>query len=430
MDDPQTLERMRADWNARAGEDAYYYVAFGRREQDDEEFFSSAAGVVKNLEWELRRLRAREAALEIGCGPGRLMRPLSRHFREIHGVDVSDEMIRLARDRLRGTPNATLHASSGADLAMFPGGKFDFVYSYAVFQHIPSRDVVFRYLREARRVLKPGGILRCQINGLPPTAKQYDTWSGVRVTPDEIRAFAREQDFQLLALEQVWTQYMWITCRKMPAGWTNSLAERRPESMAVLRNISNAQTGERVAPISGPLAALSLWIQGLPEECDLNHLAVTADGLPCRVTFIGEPEADGISQVNAMLPEGIRTGLVPIGILWLGRPLCSAGWVRTIPRGPAVPRVSGISDGINLLSGSRIVTGIVKVTIEDVTRADDFRATVDGQDVLNTDAFCVDPSYRRYEFNFHLPGNLASGPHEVRVSLGRRALAPLPIEVA
>ena len=26
------------------------------------------------------------------------MRPMSRHFGEIHGVDVSDEMIRLARE--------------------------------------------------------------------------------------------------------------------------------------------------------------------------------------------------------------------------------------------------------------------------------------------------------------------------------------------
>ena len=88
------LERMRADWNARAGEDAYYYVAFGRREQDDEEFFATATDVLKLLTGELKRLRGRQAALEIGCGQGRLMRPLSRHFAEIHGVDVSEEMIR------------------------------------------------------------------------------------------------------------------------------------------------------------------------------------------------------------------------------------------------------------------------------------------------------------------------------------------------
>src|ERR1017187_6155291 len=105
-DDSQVLERMRADWNQRAGEDAYYYVAFGRRDQDDEEFFSTATDVLRLLTGELKRLRGRHAALEIGCGPGRLMRPLSRHFGEIHGVDVSDEMIRLAGERLRDTPNA------------------------------------------------------------------------------------------------------------------------------------------------------------------------------------------------------------------------------------------------------------------------------------------------------------------------------------
>ena len=33
MEDPKVLERIRADWNQRGGEDAYYYVAFGRRER-------------------------------------------------------------------------------------------------------------------------------------------------------------------------------------------------------------------------------------------------------------------------------------------------------------------------------------------------------------------------------------------------------------
>src|SRR5437764_2675344 len=137
MDDPKVLERMRADWNERAGEDAYYYVAFGRHEQDDEEFFATANDIVAGLVCELKRVRGREAALEIGCGPGRLMRPLSRHFKEIHGVDVSDEMIRLARERLRGVSNARPHHSSGADLALFPDAQFAFVYSYAVFTHLP-----------------------------------------------------------------------------------------------------------------------------------------------------------------------------------------------------------------------------------------------------------------------------------------------------
>jgi SAM-dependent methyltransferase len=419
MEDPQVLDRMRSDWNQRASEDAYYYVAFGRREQDDEEFFSTAAGLVQTLTSELKRLPGRDAALEIGCGPGRLMRPLSRYFAEIHGVDVSDAMIRLAGERLRGTANAHPHHSSGADLSLFPENRFDFVYSYAVFQHIPSRDVVFSYLREAWRVLKPGGILRCQLNGLPPHAKKYDTWSGVRVTPDELRAFAREQRFQLLALEEIWTQYMWITCRKPAA------AQEAAGDAPLIRNISNALTGEAVAPATGPLAALSLWIDRLPESSDLNNLTVTADGRQCRLVYMGHPAADGITQVNVILPEWIRTGLIPVEV----QPGGALGWIRVIPAGPAVARIVSVTDGINLLSAERILSRIVKVAMRDVTHPDQFRATIDELPVSGVESFCTDQTKQTYEFNFHVPAAIAAGTHHVRLALGRREFAPLAIEV-
>lgn len=425
-DDSQVLERMRADWNARAGEDANYYVAFGRREQGDEEFFSTASDVLRTFTLELKRLRQRDAALEIGCGPGRLLRPLSAHFSEIHGVDVSDEMVKLAGQRLAGTPNAHAHRTSGSDLAMFPDERFDFVYSYAVFQHIPSRDVVFQYLREARRVLKTDGVLRCQINGLPAHAKQYDTWSGVRISPDEVRAFARENDMQLLALEQIWTQYMWVTMRKKPSGWTAGLSG--DGGGAVIRKISNALTGEDVAPASGPMAAIAVRVENLPRDCDLNHLSVTAGG-PCRVTYIGDREADGVSQINAVLPEGIRTGLVPVEVAWLGRPLCPPAWVRVMPAGPAVPRIHSITDGVNLLSGTRIESRVLKVVMFDVLHAESFRAALDGRTIEDVESFCVDPSFLQYEFNVQLPSGVASGPHEVTIALGKRSFAPVGIEV-
>ncbi len=423
LDEGGVLERMRSDWNARAGEDAHYYVAFGRRDQDEEEFFATASDVVRDLESQLPRLRARDAALEIGCGPGRLLRPMSRHFGEIHGVDVSDEMVGIARERLRNTPSAHAHVGSGSSLEMFPDGKFDFVYSYAVFQHIPSGEVVFNYLREAFRVLRPGGVLRCQLNGLPAHTRQYDTWSGVRISPVEIAAFARETGFQLLALEQIWTQYMWITCRK-PEGLALAAA-----GAPRIRNITNAVTGESAAPVTGPMASLSIWVENLPGGCDLNTLAVSADGRTCRMIYLGEPAHDGVWQVNVALPEGIRTGLIPVAVTLGGEALCEASWVRIIPAGPSVTRLVAISDGVNLISGNRVGSGTVKVTLAEAPAAEGFRVTVDGRPPSSTESFCIDPLLQKYEFNFHLPPGTRPGMHEVRVSLGRRQFAPQTIEV-
>lgn len=429
MDDPQTLERMRADWNARAKEDANYYVAFGRHNQDDDEFFASAAGTLDRLTCEWKRLRARDAALEIGCGPGRLMRPLSRCFGEVHGVDVSDEMIRLARQRLASTPNAHPHHNSGSNLALFPDGKFDFIYSFAVFQHIPNREVVFEYLRESRRTLKTGGVLTCQFNGLPPSPQDCDTWSGVKMTSEELAQFVREQDFQLLALDRTGTQHMWMTCRKRPAGWTRSLDAAPPVSGTRIRSVSNALTGESAASASGPFAAISLWIERLPADCDLNHLGVTVDGRPCRVLYIGEPAADGVTQVNTALPEGVRTGVAPVEVSWLGRTLSAPAWVRVTPESLAVPRLVSVSDGMNLLSGPRIASRALKVIMIDVLHPERFHAAVDGDQAVCTESLCVDSAARRYEFNVRLPESVGIGPHPITVGAGARPLPPLWIEV-
>ena len=233
---------MREEWNARAREDAHYYVAFGRRGQDDAEFFDTAKDLVRELEGELKRLPAPEAgrtsrALEIGCGPGRLLRPLSRYFTEIHGVDVSDEMAALARAKLADLSNVHVHAASGSDLTLFTDDYFDFVYSYAVFQHIPSEEVVWSYLRETVRVLKPAGIARLHINGLPKTSKVYTTWEGARIGSEEVRTFARRQNVQLLSLTGIDTQYMWTTWRKQ--------AECR------IRSVTNAFSSEQAVPASG-----------------------------------------------------------------------------------------------------------------------------------------------------------------------------------
>ena len=422
-------EVMRADWNRRAREDANYYVAFGSRDQDEDGFLATGREVVGSIEWELRRLpkdanRRAWRALEIGCGPGRLMKPLSRHFGEIHGVDVSDEMIGLARERLRGIPHAHVHLGTGAGLPQFADDSFDIVYTYAVYQHIPSRDVVLEYMRETCRVLKPGGIFRGQFNGLP-MHPHLNTWIGVSFSADEIRAFTREQGLQLLALESTGTQYMWTTWRK-PA--PSPVAP--PDPQPTLRRITNALTAEPLVPVSGRLACIALWIVNLPPGSDLNTIDVRVDGRSGVLTFVGPREADNLQQVNVVLPDGTRTGLVPVEILVNGARLCPPAVARVIPAGPLVPRIDSVTDGINLIDENRSTTGSLKVQIEEVLHPELITATVAGRPVRGLEYMLTDPVPYRYDVNFLLPEDLPPGRYPLQLKIGSRALMLREIEVA
>ena len=92
-------------------------------------------------------------ALDIGCGIGRVLKPLSPYFHKLIGIDVSAEMIVKSKSWLRDIHNVTTVETSGVDLNIFPPCYFDLVYSYVAFQHMP-RPVFNRYLEEINRVLK------------------------------------------------------------------------------------------------------------------------------------------------------------------------------------------------------------------------------------------------------------------------------------
>jgi len=432
VSEERLIERMREDWNARAREDAHYWVAFGRRGQNEEEFQATAREIVRSLEMELKRLPGPAAetrrALEIGCGPGRLMLPLARHFAETHGVDISEEMIRLARRRLSGLVNAFAHHTPGSDLSAFPSEFFDFVYSYAVFQHIPAREIVFRYFKETRRVLKVGGIARFQVNGLPETAPRYDTWCGVRIGASELSAFARENDFQLLALEGPETQYLWTSWRKRPVGWGKALAGFEPPPAAI-RRITNAHSGEPLAPVRGRFASVSLWVSRLADEADLNALRVLVGGREGFVTYIGPPAADGVAQVNVLLPEGLETGLAPVELRWFERPLSRPATLRLIRPAPAIPRVASVTDGVDLLSAEVISSGVIKAAVEEVAEPEQVEARLDGEPLEAEEQFLTDPRLPKWEINYRVPAGMGGRRLKFELRLGKRLLVWKELEV-
>lgn len=107
--------------------------------------------------------------LDIGCGVGRMLRPMSERFARAVGVDISPAMIEFARSELSDRPNVELHVGNGQDLGDIPDNSIDLAYSVYAFQHFPRRAIVDSYLNEVRRVLRPGGIAVIQTWNRPLT---------------------------------------------------------------------------------------------------------------------------------------------------------------------------------------------------------------------------------------------------------------------
>ncbi len=105
-----------------------------------------------------------DVILEIGCGIGRVGKPLSRECLHWFGADISGGMLRHAAVRLRGLPNASLVELSTVGLQEFPADAFDLVYCTIVFMHLFEWDR-YRYVEEAFRVLRPGGC--CYFDNYP-----------------------------------------------------------------------------------------------------------------------------------------------------------------------------------------------------------------------------------------------------------------------
>ncbi len=95
--------------------------------------------------------------LDLGCGPGLFTSPLAKE-NEIVGIDLSLEMLRLARPDLKPVKG------DGTSLP-FQNGSFDLILAIEMLQHLAD----FRpLLEEILRVLRPGG--EFIISSLNPTS--------------------------------------------------------------------------------------------------------------------------------------------------------------------------------------------------------------------------------------------------------------------
>ena len=149
-------------------------------------------------------------ALEIGCGIGRLMVPLSSRVRSVAGTDVSSGMIAAATRRLAALSNASVHLTQGQDLSQFGSGSIDLVYSVDAFPYLvlSGQALVERHFLEIRRVLRPGGDFVLFNYAYGRTREDADR---------EVLAFAHRADLEVVRADEapfrIWNGIGWLLRR-------------------------------------------------------------------------------------------------------------------------------------------------------------------------------------------------------------------------
>ncbi len=232
-------DEMRRFWNARAREDAFYFVDTRQPYKASEtgSFWQAEELVDYFLDGLQAVIGATDVVLEIGCGVGRITRVLSARAAQVLALDVSDEMLRRARDLNPELANVRWMLGDGVSLAPLADGSVDACVSVVVLQHVPG-SVTLGYVRELGRVLAPGGWAALQVSddpaihlprsgvaarlralvGRAPRGQRHPAWLGSAVGLPELTRAAQESS---LEVQRVWgqgDQYCQVLLRRRATG--------------------------------------------------------------------------------------------------------------------------------------------------------------------------------------------------------------------
>jgi SAM-dependent methyltransferase len=320
--------RMRQDWDRRALEDAEAFIYTGTAD-----FVSSGEAnynqlVRPYLPILLRGKPARDCrAVEIGCGIGRMTEWFATHFGWVDALDVSPAMIESAQQRLSRFSNIAFHVGQGSDLAPLRDASADLVFSYIVFQHIPSRAAIEGYVSDAARVLKPGGTFKFQLNGDQSPeylAHQRDTWLGEAFSEAGVAGMLGTAGLTPIASEGAGTQYYVITAVKGEPPPRSYVLPGEPWAAPLLLDgfgpavdaSWRKMAGKAKVRLEGHGSRLYLGLYFWPESC---HHQLTVAGNDFQVTSPGDhyfecPAATGAIELTLDPPPTVAPAFRIIGL--------------------------------------------------------------------------------------------------------------------
>jgi len=146
--------------------------------------------------------------LDVGCGTGSFCLRLAPTGAEVHGLDISSEMIRIARGKVEAAEVSNVHFHVGPFDDTFTAlgpGSLDGLFAYSLLHLIRDRKGA---LKQAFELLKPGGYLVASTVCLGETWVPYSpvlavmrlvgkapSWVAARLSKDELHADMRAAGF-------------------------------------------------------------------------------------------------------------------------------------------------------------------------------------------------------------------------------------------
>lgn len=207
------MNKQKNLWNSLAKDNPMYYIAsYKGKNITEKEFDESGRRDYERYISNDYLINNKESIIEIGCGIGRMTKYMAKDFKEVVGFDVSGEMIKQGNKRLMDYPNVVLMETDGETLPM-ENDRATFVFSYLVFQHMKTKEMIEKNCREVYRVLKKGGLFKVLIRAdHPKDTKAW--WSGIGFNEEDLYFIWDDIGFTLVKMEYIGNYAIWLWLEK------------------------------------------------------------------------------------------------------------------------------------------------------------------------------------------------------------------------